>query len=266
MRRAPNYRCNDKARQREEDRHPKIAAMSQRPCLRCGRPGIEHDQRRGYPAQSVNEPQPLVGGSAGAGDFAATVAALGRSRVAPLTPLVGRGLTVGATAASRRYAARPPGPQRRPARGGRTGRRRCCVFPADRRASAGSRRAAPRRATDCRAPRRATGAPPAPRRAGAPRAGSDTPDRRPGSCRPRSLAVTTAPSAMITAPLMRFSSSRTLPGQRCAWMARIASGASPRVGLPKRSAICCSRNCASSRLSPCRSRSGGTRTVTSLMR
>ena len=33
---------------------------------------------------------------------------------------------------------------------------------------------------------------------------------------PRSFAVTTAPSAMITAPLMRFSSSRTLPGQRCA--------------------------------------------------
>ena len=64
----------------------------------------------------------------------------------------------------------------------------------------------------------------------------------PGSSRPRSPAVTTAPSAMITAPLMRFSSSRTLPGQRCAWIARMASGASPRVGLPKRSDICCNRN------------------------
>ena len=47
-----------------------------------------------------------------------------------------------------------------------------------------------------------------------------------------SSAVTRAPSAMIAARLMQLSSSRTLPGQACASMARMASSLKRQVAAP----------------------------------
>ena len=102
-----------------------------------------------------------------------------------------------------------------------------------------------RRATDLRGPPQAPGVQLAPRLSAERRADSDTQGRRPGPADPRSIALTTADSAMMTAPLMRFSSSRTLPGQRCAWIARMASGANPWSRDRSACAISCSMNCAS---------------------
>src|SRR5690606_19892261 len=78
-----------------------------------------------------------------------------------------------------------------------------------------------------------------------------------GTCRPRSVAVSQSPSAMITARLMQFSSSRTLPGHLCASMADSASSASVGVLRALSRAKRCAKACASSVASPSRSRRDG---------
>mmetsp|Transcript_21076 Transcript_21076/g.81764 ORF Transcript_21076/g.81764 Transcript_21076/m.81764 type:complete len:347 (-) Transcript_21076:2227-3267(-) len=84
--------------------------------------------------------------------------------------------------------------------------------------------------------------------------------------RPRSAAVMRSSSAMMTARLSMFCSSRTLPGQRCDSSARTASSA--RVGTGRRISVAKRRAkaCDSSTGSPKRSRSGGISTTISARR
>src|SRR5688572_5626542 len=87
-----------------------------------------------------------------------------------------------------------------------------------------------------------------------------------GAPRPKSAAPRTPPSAMITARLTQFCSSRTLPGQLCASMAAAAWGSSVMLGRLCSSANWRTKAWASSTASPCLSRRGGIFTTISASR